>query len=205
MLILTASDCETARIIGLEGGIGFLYGPRSRMPTKRLGTTYRLWAADNDCFNGFDAKGYLRMLRRIRERPGCLFVSAPDVMADPEETLRLFHDWREVLSGHNLPIGLVAQDGLLSVDVPWGAINALFIGGTTEWKLSSEAEHLASSAKRRGMWLHMGRVNSQRRLRYARDIGCDSVDGTAFARWNKTHLPWARRILRQPSQQRLGP
>ena len=28
------------------------------------------------------------------------------------------------------------------------------------------------------MWVHMGRVNSQRRLRYAHAIGCDSVDGT---------------------------
>jgi hypothetical protein len=33
-------------------------------------------------------------------------------------------------------------------------------------------------ARRRGKWVHMGRVNGLRRLRIALDFGVDSVDGT---------------------------
>jgi hypothetical protein len=35
----------------------------------------------------------------------------------------------------------------------------------------------------------MGRVNSLRRLRYAADIGCDSVDGTYLAFGPDQNLP----------------
>jgi hypothetical protein len=35
----------------------------------------------------------------------------------------------------------------------------------------------------------MGRVNSQERLRYARHIGCDSVDGTYLAFGPDRNLP----------------
>lgn len=48
-----------------------------------------------------------------------------------------------------------------------------------------------AQAKERGLWVHMGRVNSYRRLRHARRIGCDSVDGGMFSRWSKTYLPLA--------------
>jgi hypothetical protein len=77
----------------------------------------------------------------------------------------------------------VAQDGLTVAAVPWAAIDALFIGGTTDWKLGAEARDLAGYAQTRGTWVHMGRVNSRRRLHYAERIGCSSVDGTAFSRW----------------------
>lgn len=48
----------------------------------------------------------------------------------------------------------------------------------TEWKLGRAAALLTQEAKRRGKPVHMGRVNSRRRLRYAASIGCDTADGT---------------------------
>jgi hypothetical protein len=85
-----------------------------------------------------------------------------------------------------LPLRL-RRPGRLSV-LPAGA-QALFIGGSTEWKLGAEARALAALAKNRGLWVHMGRVNSLRRLRYAADIGCDSVDGTYLAFGPDQNLP----------------
>jgi hypothetical protein len=73
---------------------------------------------------------------------------------------------------------LVAQDGLEALPVPWEAFDVLFIGGSTAWKLSEACFSLIAEAKRRGKWVHMGRVNSLRRLRIAKSVGCDSVDGT---------------------------
>ena len=45
-----------------------------------------------------------------------------------------------------------------------------------------------AEAKRRRKWVHMGRVNSERRIRYAASIGCDSIDGTKWVRWRDIYL-----------------
>jgi len=65
-----------------------------------------------------------------------------------------------------------------------------------EWKLSPAARDLIIEAKRRGKWVHMGRVNSEKRFRYAAALGCDSVDGTYLVAGPDTNLPkllaWVR-------------
>jgi EAL domain-containing protein (putative c-di-GMP-specific phosphodiesterase class I) len=85
----------------------------------------------------------------------------------------------------------VAQDGLEDHPVPWGLIDALFIGGTTEFKMGPVAAAAAQQARLLGKWVHMGRVNTRRRIRYAKSLGCDSMDGTSFSRFRRTTLPWA--------------
>lgn len=72
----------------------------------------------------------------------------------------------------------MAQDGLTIETCPWGEFDVLFLGGSTEWKLGPEARELTAEARRRGLPVHMGRVNSFKRLAYAEAIGCTSADGT---------------------------
>ena len=76
------------------------------------------------------------------------------------------------------PVALVAQDGLSDLDQIPFAIDALFIGGSDAYKLGPAVARLVTQAKAAGLWVHMGRVNSLKRLRYAASIGCDSADGT---------------------------
>ena len=45
---------------------------------------------------------------------------------------------------------LVAQDGLECCVIPWDAFDVLFVGGTTQWKLSDPAYVLVREAK--GSW-----------------------------------------------------
>jgi hypothetical protein len=139
------------------------------------------WAADNDAFSAWDADRYRRMIGEIAGVPGCLFVTAPDVVGYWEDTRDLYDQWRPELDALNLPIGYVIQDGQPRDWVPWGEIAALFVGGSTEWKMSDEARHLVADANRLGIWTHMGRVNGHRRVRYAKAIGCDSFDGTSLS------------------------
>ena len=54
----------------------------------------------------------------------------------------------------------------------------MFIGGDNAWKLGEHAADLAVVASSVGKWVHLGRVNSEKRYRYAEAIGCYSVDGT---------------------------
>jgi hypothetical protein len=156
-------------------------------------TPVGVWAADNGAFSGFDEVAFLRMLDRLQPwRETCLFVACPDVVGDAATTLNLFREWSPRL---DWPLALVAQDGLAPDPIPWGEIAALFIGGTTEFKLSPEAAGLVRLAKHRGKWVHMGRVNTIRRMVYANSIGVDSIDGTSFSRWSDIYIPRAVRIL----------
>jgi hypothetical protein len=162
------------------------------------------WAADNDCFQRFDVDAWCAMVDRLQGVDGCLFVTVPDVVGDAWETARRFERWWSAPARRGLPAALVAQDGLERMGgwlrSAWPRIDALFIGGTTAWKLGADARRLVATAKDRGLWVHMGRVNSARRIAYAREIGCDSVDGTKWVRWRDTYLPEGLGLVSAPPQ-----
>lgn len=144
-----------------------------------------LWAADTGCYSQgdkFDPIRYFHWLEaRAYASDRCLFATAPDVVGDATATwVRSLWALPKIRS-LGFKAALVAQDGIEDTKIEWDAFDALFIGGTTEWKLSSVVETLIVIAKNRKKWVHMGRVNSERRYRMARLSGCDSVDGTYIA------------------------
>lgn len=139
------------------------------------------WAADTGCFknpDGFDLGRYLGRLERWTADAGPgLFATAPDVLADPTETWRRSQPILPILRDHGYKAALVAQDGV--TDPEWDAFDCLFVGGTTTFKLAEATYQLAAEAKRRGKWVHMGRVNSGVRYLAAKGSGVyDSADGT---------------------------
>jgi hypothetical protein len=182
---------------GVSPYLGRLLSPRAgNVP--RAGER---WAGDNDAFLAWDEDRFVRMLCRVESYPDCLFIAAPDVVGDAAATLERFDDWRWEIVGRGLPVALVGQDGAEDRDIPWDALNAWFIGGSTTWKLSSASADLMREAKARGKWVHLGRVNSRRRLRIAFDCGCDSIDGTGWSmfpdEYLRLHLPYLDNLHRQ--------
>lgn len=159
-----------------------------------------LWAADNDAYAAWDEDRYLRMLEAIRrtEQWRLLFVTLPDVVGDWEATRERWDWYTPVTEG--LPRAYVLQDGQPASAVPWSSTSAVFVGGSTEYKLSLAASELVAEAKRRDLWVHMGRVNTRRRIRYAKAIGCDSIDGTQASMFTDTHLPWMLDHVAAPQQ-----
>jgi hypothetical protein len=151
------------------------------------------WCADNGVFGrGYpgDDAWWAWVQRRALSEPGnCLFVVAPDVVADAAATLARSAPWLPMIRSLGLPAAFVVQDGQESLPVPWDAFDVMFIGGSTEWKLGVYARRLTREAKLRGKHVHMGRVNSALRYRYAEAIGCDSVDGTYIAFGPDVNLP----------------
>jgi hypothetical protein len=164
------------------------------------------WAADNGRFSApqnYTDEKYLAWLGRMPAE-SCLFATAPDVVGDAAATLALSAPMFVRIRTAGYPVALVAQDGLEELPVPWDDIDALFIGGTTAWKLSHHAADLAGEAKRRGKWVHMGRVNSLRRMKYADAIGCDSADGTVLKHDKSRPVhEWGPAIRANPSLWRL--
>lgn len=119
------------------------------------------------------------MLKRLQPiQSHCIFAVVPDVVADHNGTMHRWVEYAPTVQRLGYLAAFVAQDGCDVETVPWATVDVLFVGGTTEWKLGQEAVKIVGEAKRRNLWAHMGRVNSYKRLRYARDIGCDSADGT---------------------------
>jgi len=167
----------------------------------------RVWAADNNRFNpSYDDREFIRMLCDFQTwRQSCLFVLAPDVVGDAAATLAEFPRWYPVVAGYGYPVALAAQDGMVPDNVPWNKISALFVGGSTRWKMSPDADALIYAAKKRGKWVHIGRVNSYLRANHFRLVGVDSIDGTHEIYAPDKHIPMWNRWLTQLNQQRPLP
>lgn len=162
------------------------------------------WCADNGCF-GAGYPGDEAWWQWVSALPteGCAFVAAPDVVGDAAATLERSRPWLARVRGLGFPAAFVAQNGAEVVGVPWGEFDVLFLGGDTAWKLGPHARALAAEAKARGKRVHMGRVNSARRMRYAAAIGCDSADGTYIAFGPDRNLPIVLGWLREVRQEVL--
>jgi hypothetical protein len=163
----------------------------------------RLWAADNGAFKAFDADRFLAMIERVSRSPRCLFVTVPDVVSDAPATCEQWREWRPRLSAYRLPLAFVLQDGIEPRAVPWDEAAAIFVGGSTGFKLGRDVRALVAEARNRGKWVHMGRVNTRRRLRYAAHVGCHSVDGTGFSRWGDARLPLLSKWMNELTQPSL--
>jgi hypothetical protein len=165
------------------------------MRTPNIGNTYRggPWAADSGCFNAATYKGddaYKEWLIDNQEHQDkCLFATAPDVMGDHAATVVRAHEWLPLIRELGYAPAFVLQDGATVDSIPWDELDWVFIGGTTDFKLSDAAQTITAHAKSLGKKVHMGRVNSRKRFRLAAAWGCDSVDGTYLAFGPDVNLP----------------
>lgn len=144
--------------------------------------SYDWWAADNGCFatgHIFDADAWLRWLGGWPRT--ALFAVAPDVVADAGATLERSRPHLATLRDMGFPPAFVAQDGIEDYPPPWDDFDALFIGGTTAFKFSEPCLAIVAEARCRRKWVHVGRVNSYKRMAFCAGIGADSVDGTFLA------------------------
>jgi hypothetical protein len=138
--------------------------------------------------------------------PNLLWIAVPDVVGDADSTLERFRDWHMLLC--HLPLAFVLQDGAQRPGrVPWDApgLAAVFVGGSTRWKLGPEAAELVRQARARGLLAHAGRVSTARRIIYFKAIGCTSFDSSRYSRWRELLLDDGLARASQPPQLRLIP
>ena len=162
-----------------------------------------IWCADNGCFGkGWPGpeKWLAWLAKNAYAASDCLFATAPDIVGDAAGTLKRSAPHLPKIRELGYPAALVAQDGLEHLNIPWNTFDALFIGGSTEWKLSPTVSQLVREAKSRGKWVHCGRVNSYKRYRLMRDLGCNSADDTYLTFGPKVNLPKLLKWL-QPDYQ----
>lgn len=173
-------DCSPAKIL--------MYRERYQVDFWQLRTPltqYRRasgipWALENGCFGEFNEEIWLRMLDEAdRDRP--LFVTLPDIVGDARRTMELF--WHFHRRTQELPRALVIQDGIEREDIPWNEIVAVFIGGTDSFKYSQVAMNVAKTARMLKKGVHLGRVNTAKRMRNWLGIA-DTGDGSGMSRFD---------------------
>lgn len=188
MTLYYANPCSQSVSAAIRAGsLGFIDTPRQgnrRPPGVR-------WIADNGCFSDrWDANTWWTWLTsHAGDAHRCSFAVAPDVVGDAWSTHCRSMPWLPRIRALGYRAAYVLQDGVHGKRLPWGWFDALFIGGSTDFKLGPMARAIVWTAKRHGIHVHMGRVNSARRYRYAQDIGCDSVDGTYLTYGPDQNLP----------------
>lgn len=208
MIYLANPSTEPIRDAMRAGHLGFIATPKSTRVSQYVPET--AWCADNGCFSGnFDIDQWWAWLEgQVTKSDTCLFATAPDVVGDHYATLERSRHWLPKIRDLGYKAAFVAQNGATDDTVPWQDFDVLFIGGTTEFKLGETARELAAHAKKLGMWVHMGRVNSAKRFRYAESIGCDSADGTYLIFGPDTNLPklmsWVDDLKARPALFRVA-
>jgi hypothetical protein len=117
----------------------------------------------------------------------------PDIVGGGMESWALTMEWLPRLADpeYGRPMAAV-QDGM-----PWSVLDdlppgvGLFVGGSTDWKVATLARwtELGHAQERP---VHVGRVNSRRRMALCRSVGVDSIDGSGPTKWLK-HAERVRR------------
>lgn len=193
MLYLANASSPTVRDAMQRGELGMMCtAAEGRVPLVAFDGEPVWYAADNGCFTArgnLNVDHWLTWLTNLvagREHR-CLFAVAPDVFNPDlgDDMGRVSLNYSRIylcdIRALGVPVALVAQNGLTPDMVSWDEIDWIFLGGTTEWKLSRAAAVLCAAAREHGKSVHMGRVNSGRRWAIAELFGCDTTDGTFLA------------------------
>ncbi|MEU3501583.1 hypothetical protein ABZ726_12675 [Streptomyces hundungensis] len=201
MLYFTTPSGAAVRAVMADGHLGWMSTPAqgNRLPHGQV------WAADNGRF-GTGWPGETKWFQWLADHAGhasdCRFAVAPDVPMNAVATLSESTPWLPRIRQLGFRAAFAAQDGAESLPMPWDHFDVLFLAGSTEWKLGEAARLLTAEAVRRDKPVHMGRVNSLKRLRYAAEIGCSTADGTFVAFGPDINLrrclAWTRAVNAQP-------
>lgn len=143
----------------------------------------RLWA---------DAEGIPpHMARGGESLPKPDFIVVPDVVAGGLASLDFSAEHLDECLRAGAPCYLAVQDGMTPdhvrrfLDENRG-VAGLFVGGSLDWKLATGATWTATG-RRLGLPVHVGRVGTADRVRWAHDIGADSID-SALPLWSERKL-----------------
>lgn len=205
MLYLATGTDPTVRLLVASGALGYMVQPGSNLPPAA-----GVWAFDNGCVMRDPAGGpapvpnpswspdwWLGKLEAyVDAAPRCLFAVLPDVVCDHRATLARSLPWVERVRDLGYRTALALQNGAEhDPAIPWDAIDVAFLAGDDPFKLGPPAHALTAQAHAAGRPVHMGRVNSLKRLRLAHYLGCETVDGTYVSYGPRKNVPRLLRFL----------
>ncbi len=184
---------------------GMLRSPRQPSYLQKANEIGAKWACDNDVFSGYAPKRIKRFIEQYQPfARTCVFFNSPDVLLDAVGTMARFDEWEPVLHKLGWPVAFTLQNGMERLKIPFGRIEALFIGASDDWRYGSHAQYVIEQiriARSRGLWVHVGRVATIKNIKYWNAVGIDSFDSTGYTiepAKVKRHLPYHKSGSKQP-------
>ena len=139
-----------------------------------------VWAVDNGGFKKAMPDRWARILSRHWElRHQCLFAAVPDKIESHKETLTMWEDYHHLADGYKK--AFVAQNGY---DGHPSNAQALFIGGSNNFKDSLEVDQVVEEALSGGLHVHIGRVNTFKRFWHFHRLGAHTCDGSGISKYD---------------------
>lgn len=151
----------------------------------------------------WDPESFLRMVDRLGAGSDWLVV--PDVVGDWPATREKIDTWLPRLQGAAPRLLLAVQDGATADELRpmLSPTVGIFVGGSNDaptwWKVST-LPIWGRLARETGCYLHVGRVNSAKRIRWAADCGADSFDGKSPVLFPCTLPSLDRAVRHRPRQ-----
>ncbi len=158
-----------------------------RTPLTQYKSGYVKYGLDNGAFTLFKTRTFTRMAEAAVDDSRCLWIAIPDYPYCAYSTIGLFRHWKHVIKRKRAFVLQNDIDRYASL-IPWDEIVAVFVGGDDDFKESAAAVELAKEARDRGKWVHVGRVNTVRRLDFWEPYA-DSIDGSGIARFDHMRDP----------------
>ena len=177
------------------GRIGWLISPGSwKNPP-----SWMPYALDNGAFSAhinntaWDEGAFRKLLESARLHFKPLWVVVPDVVMDAEATKKKWQEWAPIIKSlmPTVKLAFAVQDGMTPCDVP-DDCDVIFVGGSTEWKFKTLRDWTTNFKR-----VHVGRVNSERKLWQCMDAGVESCDGTGWLRGGEGRMQGLEKFLRE--------
>lgn len=180
-------DQSTKKIRELRSTTG-LKIHQLRTPLTQYKPEYGIsYGLDNGAFTQFKARTFTRMAEAAVDDSRCLWIAVPDYPMCAYSTIGLFRHWKHVIKRKR---AFVLQNDIHRYKklIPWNEIVCVFVGGDDNFKESKEAVEIAIEARKRRKWVHVGRVNTVRRLDFWEPYA-HSIDGSGIARFDHMRNP----------------
>ena len=185
-------------------GAGMLLYPASWRTPPLPPTRY---ACDNGVYEAWDKNrrgwdqemhiAWLGMLNKIPSGNLPEWVLLPDAVGDWHRTVELAGLYLPTIRHRGLPVAIALQDGCDFEQVMDFVPGWVFVAGSTEWKEANIAP-ACRFFHDRGIKVHVGRVNTRKRLHLCQLAGADSCDGTTLNKFRDANLPTISKALNFP-------
>lgn len=155
--------------------------------------------ADFKAGRTFDEDAYDRFLDWFSTQREPDWLVLPDIVAGGLRSLDLSMRYINRCRSLTSLVLIAVQDGMTTEDLSSlvGPQVGIFLGGSTAWKLATMRQW-GEFCVERGVYYHVARVNSAKRMRMAIAAGAESIDGSSGSRYAVTIPP-----LSKASQRRL--
>ena len=114
------------------------------------------------------------------------FTVLPDIVAGGLPSLDYSLSWEPRVRPYSKNVLIAVQDGMDPKDIePYiDEHTGIFVGGSTPWKLRTLP--IWGAVARGRCYLHVGRVNSVKRISFCSGVGAHSFDGTSACKFPST-------------------